>query len=94
MEEKKHDLSIIKKFLRIDYDDDDDLLCVMLSAVYQDMKDLIKDFDENKTTPRQQMIVMTSMKSLYDDREKYAKNSELLKTSVSSMLLKEVYKGV
>lgn len=88
------ELKTIKQFCRIDYDDDDDLLCIMLQAVYQDMKDLISDFDEKNITPRQQMIVMVSMKSLYDDREKYKKDSELLKTSVSSMLMKEVYKSV
>ena len=92
--EKQFDLTLIKKFCRIDYDDDDDLLCLMLSAVYQEMEELIKDFDKSNITPRQQMIVMTSMKSLYDEREKYTKDTELLKTSVSSMLLKEVLKSV
>ncbi len=91
--EEKIDLTKIKKYCRIDYDDDDDLLLVMYQATLQEMQELIESFDKTKMTPRQELIVMISVKSLYDDRDKYAKDQELLKTAVSSMLLKEVYKG-
>lgn len=94
MKDRIIDLTKVKLYCRIDYDDDDELLRLMYACSIQEMQDLIDGFDPENMTARQEMILLCTMKSLYDDREKFAKSHEYMKTAISSMLLKEVYSGV
>lgn len=93
-ETKKYDLSTVKLYCRIDYDDDDALLELMYESCVQEMKELISTFDEEKKTARQTIIICCMIKDLYDNRDFYEKSPEQMKIAISSMLLKEVYKGV
>lgn len=92
--EGKYDLSKVKMYCRIDYEDDDALLELMYATGVQEMKDLISGFKEDELTARQELILLCMVKNLYENRDEYTKTQETLKTAVSSMLLKEVYKGV
>ena len=89
-EEKKYDLSYIKKYCRIDYDDDDALLELMYETCIQEMKELITSFNEDTMSARQTLIVACMIKDLYDNRDFYEKSQEQMKAAVSSMLLKEI----
>ena len=55
--------------------------------------DLIPDFDPYTMKSRQRLLALVFLKELYDNREKYQKDSKGVSNAVASMLLKEIYKG-
>lgn len=86
------ELEIVKRYLRVDYDDDDAIIKILVDAVNTELAELIPDFDEKKPTARQQVLILASVKELYDDRSKRTEKPEYLRAAISSMLLKEIYK--
>lgn len=80
-------------YCRIDYDDDREILEIMLDVALQEMTELIPDFDAYNMTSRQRLLAFVYVKELYDNREKYGKDTKRMQNAVSSMLLKEVYAG-
>lgn len=84
-------LPTVKKYARLDYEDDDDLVEIMIDACTQSMADVIPGFNANKMTGRQLIILCASVKNLYDDREKYGKDVQAMKNACASMLLSEIY---
>ena len=85
-------LETVKLYCRVDYDDDIEILKIMIETVLQEMNENIPDFDKDNMTARQQLLLMTSVKDLYDNREKFVGKTENLRVAVSSMLLKERFK--
>lgn len=81
-----------KKYCHIDYDDDIDIVELMINTTLEEMQELIPNFDAYKMTSRQRLIALVSVKNLYDNREKYGESKQL-SSAVSSMLLKEIYGG-
>lgn len=91
-ETKEKLLKLSKSYARIDYtDDDEELLPLMIEATAQTMGELIPGFDVDETTPRQQLLVIMTVKHLYDNREKYGASQDKLRGAASSMLLSEMY---
>ena len=86
------ELEYIKNFIRVDYDDDDEIIKLMYNATLQEMAELIPDFNTEQPTYRQKILILTSIKELYDDRTKRTAKPEQLRAAISSMLLKEIYK--
>lgn len=82
-----------KTYDHIDYDDDTDIIELILDTVFEELSDLISDFDPYAMKSRQKLLTMTFMKELYDNREKYQKDSKGVSNAVASMLLKEIYRG-
>lgn len=82
-----------KKFSRIDYDDDDDIIEMMIDATLEGMSELIPNIDTENLSSRQSLLLFVSVKDLYDNREKFSKDTRMVQHAVSSMLLKEMYKG-
>lgn len=80
-----------KKYARIDYTDDDDLVEIMVEAAVESLADTIPSFDADKMTGRQKIILFVAVKDLYDNREKYGKQKQQLKIAAESMLLSEIY---
>ena len=80
-----------KKYARIDYTDDDNLVEIMVDATVESMADVIPSFDADKMTGRQKIILFVTVKDLYDNREKYGKEKQQLKITAASMLLSEIY---
>lgn len=85
-----------KKYARIDYTDDDDLIEIMIEAAVESMADVIPSFDADGMTGRQKIILFATVKDLYDNRDKYGNqesgiNKQHLKIAVASMLLSEIY---
>lgn len=85
-------LEVVKQYLRVDYDDDDAIIKLLLEAVTAEMCELIPEFDAEKPTARQQVLILASVKELYDDRAKRTEKPEYLRAAISSMLLKEMFK--
>lgn len=85
-------LELLKQFMRVDYDDDDEIIKLLLDAVLDEMTEQIPDFNRNTPTNRQKILIMTSVKELYDNREKRTDKPEMLRTVISSMLIKEKLK--
>lgn len=87
-------LESCKKYSRIDYDDDDeDILPLMIDATLEGMTELIPNFDSENLSSRQYLLLLVSVKDLYDNREKFSKDTRVMQHAVSSMLLKEMYGG-
>lgn len=81
----------VKKYARIDYTDDDDLVRIMIEAAVESMADVIPSFDADNMTGRQKIILYATVKDLYDDRDKFGKDKQQLKIAAASMLLSEIY---
>lgn len=95
-EKKKHKEQLIelcKVYCHIDYDDDLEILVLMIETALEEMTELIPNFDQYTMTSRQKLLLFVTVKELYDNREKYQKETKTLTNIVSSMLLKEIYRG-
>lgn len=94
------DLLTVKQYCRVDYDDDDALLSLMLSAAIEELLDLIPDMNAAAMSARQKLLCLTVIKDLYDNRErdadgkKSAADKDAMRQSVRSMLLREFLAGV
>ncbi len=86
----------VKQYARIDYEDDDELVDIMIEATVQSMAEVIPAFRADAMTARQKIILAATVKDLYDHREKYGKDVQKMKIACASMLLSEIYepKGV
>lgn len=82
-----------KLYSHIDYEDDEEIIVLMIDVVLEELKSLIPNFDASNMTSRQRLLTLVSVKELYDNREKYQKDDMKIRNAVSSMLLKEVYGG-
>lgn len=92
-ERKKKLLEECKKYNHIDYEDDEDIIELMIDVVLEEMMELIPEFNADNLSARQRLLVLISVKDLYDNREKYGKDEKKMQNAVSSMLLKEIYGG-
>ena len=86
-------IELCKKYCHIDYDDDAEIVALMFDTTMEDMENLIPSFDRYAMTSRQRLLACISTKELYDHREEYQKETRTLTNAVSSMLLKEIYRG-
>lgn len=85
-------LETVKLYIRVDYDDDDELITLFLNAVLDGLAEQITDFNKDKPTPRQQVLILASVKELYDNRENRAAKPEALRAAIYTMLIKEICK--
>lgn len=92
-EYRKKLVSDCKLYNHIDYDDDEEIIGIMIDTALEELQELILDFDQYNMTSRQRLLVMCFVKELYDNRDKYEKDGKSITSAVSSMLLKEIYKG-
>lgn len=90
---RKKLLEECKKYNHIDYEDDEDIIELMIDVVFEEMEELIPGFNSENLPARQRLLVLISVKDLYDNREKYGKDEKKMQNAVSSMLLKEIYGG-
>lgn len=85
------ELKEIKQYCRIDYYDDDEIIELLRDTVFEELADLIPDFDKTKMTNRQKLLALVFIKDLYDNRDKYQKSDkETMRQAVRSLLLKEM----
>lgn len=86
-------IELCKTYCHIDYDDDAEIVELMFDTTLEEMEHLIPSFDRYAMTNRQKLLTCSFVKEFYDNREKYQKETRTLTNAVSSMLLKEMYKG-
>ena len=84
------ELKTVKEYLRVDYNDDDEILWIMHDAVIDEMKELIPAFDEQNSTNRQKLLILTYIKELYDNRDQMTEKDQDVRYAVRSMMLKEM----
>lgn len=84
------ELKTVKEYLRVDYNDDDEILRIMHDAVIDEMKELIPAFDEQNITNRQKLLILTYIKELYDNRDQMTEKDQDVRYAVRSMMLKEM----
>lgn len=84
------ELGQVKSYIRVDYDDDDAIIQLMLDAVLDEMEELIPKFNRENPTNRQKLLIYAYVKELYDQRGNVTQDSENIRYSVRSMMLKEM----
>ena len=84
------ELQDAKLYARVDYDDDDSMIQLMLDAVVDEMQELIPTFDAETPTNRQRLLILAYVKELYDGRGNTTVSQDKLRYAVQSMLLKEM----
>lgn len=82
-----------KKYCRIDYDDDEDIVKTVIEMVFEKLRELIPNFNPYAMTSRQKLLTMIFVKDQYDNPDAYQGNEKKLSNAVSSMLLNEMYGG-
>ena len=66
-------LSDIKEFLNVYYDDDDKYIELIKNVVIEEFKERITNFQENNMTSRQKLILLLKIQDIYDNRSMYEK---------------------
>ena len=84
------DFEQLKLYLRVDYDDDDALIHLMLDGVLDEMEELIPTFSREKPTNRQKLLICAYVKELYDKRENMTEKAETMRYAIRSLMLKEM----
>lgn len=84
------DIEKLKEYLRVDYDDDDATIQLMLDAVLDEMDEVIPKFDRDAPTNRQKLLIFAYVKELYDGRGNMAASQEKMRYAIQSMMLKEM----
>lgn len=82
-----------KNYCRIDYDDDEDIIKIIIDAVFEKLSALIPGFDPYAMTSRQRLLVMMFVKDQYDHPDAYQENEKKLSNAALSMLLSEMYRS-
>lgn len=89
------ELKDVKAYIRVDYDDDDSLIQLMLDAVLDEMTELIPTFNRAEPSNRQKLLILAYVKELYDTRGKITAGAgqEKMRFVVQSMMAKEMLRG-
>ena len=74
-------IATCKTYCHIDYDDDIEILELMLDTTLDEMTELISNFDRNNLTSRQKLLAFMSVKELYDNRDKYRSDTNIRRCS-------------
>lgn len=84
------DIEQVKAYIRVDYEDDDALIQLLMDAVTDEMKELIPKFDPESPTNRQKVLICAYVKELYDERGNTTASKEKIRYAVQSLMLKEM----
>ena len=77
----------VKNYLRVDFNDDDMLISVMIDTAKQYISDAVGKFDGNN--PKHNMILLAVVAHLYENRMFQGQSSGKITRIISSMLLQE-----
>lgn len=84
------DIKELKEYLRVDFDDDDAVIQLMLDAVLEEMEEVIPTFDRDAPTNRQKLLIFSYVKEVYDGRGNMTASQEKMRYAIQSMMLKEM----
>ena len=84
------DIKELKEYLRVDFDDDDAVIQLMLDAVLDEMEEVIPTFDRDAPTNRQKLLIFSYVKEVYDGRGNMTASQEKMRYAIQSMMLKEM----
>lgn len=84
------DIEQVKAYIRVDYEDDDTLIQLLMDAVIDEMQELIPKFDPEKPTNRQKVLICAYVKELYDERGSMTESKGKIRYAVQSLMLKEM----
>lgn len=80
------DLTLVKNFLRIDIDDDDEYIKLLIEAAKEYIDAAIGKCDESK--PRVKLLMLNIIANLYETRQyTIDKNNEKVQYALQSMLM-------
>lgn len=65
-EQRKKLLADCKKYNHIDYEDDEDIIELMIDVSIEEMVELIPNFDADNLSKRQHLLILIFVKDLYD----------------------------
>lgn len=71
------------------YEEDKKYIILIKDAVIEELKSIIPGLEENNLTSRQELLIITYIQHFYDNRELYEEKKGILRSSISTMLIKE-----
>ena len=89
MPDNKYPLTLqdVKNYLRVDFNEDDVLIEVMMDTAQQYIRDAVGKWEE--TNPRHNMIMLAVVAHLYENRMLQGQSSGKIVRIISSMMLQE-----
>ncbi len=87
------DLSTVKNYLKIDFDDDDELINMLIATAKEYIINAIGNFDESKSSHK--LLLLSIVANLYEDRsfmspKSNEKTSYPIKSLITQLQLSEV----
>lgn len=85
-------LELVKEYLRIDFDDEDNTLSLMIEAAKQYITDSIGIFIED--SPKHRLVLLSLVSAMYENRDYAAeKAAEKVQYVLKSIILQEQLKN-
>lgn len=78
-------LNTAKKYLRVDYDDEDEIIALEIEAAKEYVKNAVGLYDESN--PLTELLVLTLVTDMYEKRSYTVATSEKCTRTVQSMVL-------
>lgn len=78
------DLNFVKNYLKIDFDDDDELINMLISTAKEYIINAIGNFDESKTSHK--LLLLSIVANLYENRGTNAKSNEKIAYTIKSLI--------
>ncbi|EJT6481042.1 hypothetical protein N2W44_002672 [Clostridium perfringens] len=75
------------------YEEDRSYIILVREAVVEELKGLIPGFNLKEISARQKLIMLTFIQHFYDNKELFENNKTYMKTSINSMLIKEIFRS-
>lgn len=79
------DIQSVKKFLHVDYDDDDELIELMISAAKDYIINAVGKYDDNK--PLMRLLLLNLVTGMYDTRTYTISQTEKQQYTTNSIVL-------
>lgn len=79
------DLDTVKKFLHIDFDDDDDLILLMINAGQEYIKNAVGEYNDNSFVAK--LLLLNLVTSMYETRTYTISQNDKQSYTVKSMIM-------
>ncbi|XZJ40563.1 head-tail connector protein [Clostridium perfringens] len=84
-------LEEIKKFLKIDFDDEDEYLNLLIGVATEYIEDALGKFNSKRY--KQKFLFLTLIKDMYENRDFTIKENSNVKYIIRSIIMQESLKG-
>ena len=83
------DLQTVKEFLKVDFDDDDDYINLLIDVAKEYISDCLGSY--NDTRKKQQYLLLTLIQDMYNNRSYTVNKDEKIRLTIRSIVLQEQF---